>query len=74
MQRADVGTSRSIPSLARAGDHTANESDNHSLAGKNEGPPSPTSSTGIPVFVSATPRSDSPLSSSMSGKLSQPHN
>ena len=62
MQRTDVGSSRMITTqLAQLRDQTTEEYSHMEL------PPSPTSSTDTPVFVTATPRSDTPPSSSMSG-------
>ena len=66
MQRADVGNSTMITTTAtRLRDQTTEEYS--SPLGQNEHPPSPTSSTDTPVFVTTTPRSDTPPSSSMSG-------
>jgi hypothetical protein len=66
MQRADVSNSRMITTIAtQLRDQTAEE--HSSPLGQNELPPSPTSSTNSPVFVTTTPRSDTPPSSNMSG-------
>lgn len=66
MQRADVGNSRMTTTIAtRLPDQTTEEYS--SPLRQNELPPSPTSSTDTPVFVSTTPLSDTPPSSSMSG-------
>ena len=65
MQRAGVSNSRTITIDARVRDQT---SDEYSPLAQNELPPSPASSTDTPVFVSTTPRSDSPPLTSMSGK------
>jgi hypothetical protein len=63
MQRADVSNSRMITTqLPRVRDQTSTEEYSHM-----ELPPSPTSSTDAPVFVTSTPPSDTPPSSSMSG-------
>ena len=65
MQRAQPVNSRMSKSLDRRRDPTADPAQYGSL-GHNDAPPSPASSTGTPVFVTATPRSDSPTS--MAGK------
>jgi hypothetical protein len=69
MQRVDIVDSR-IKSLARPHDPSPIP-DAYRLLNLNDAPPSPTSSTGTPVFVTATPRSDSP-STSMGGNSLRP--
>jgi hypothetical protein len=69
MQRADVvRNSGMIPTqlAVRLRDLTTDE---YSPLSQNELPPSPTNSTDTPVFVTATPRSDTPPSSTMSGEF-----
>lgn len=61
MQRAQPVDSRMSKSLDHLRDPTADRAQYGSL-GQNDAPPSPASSTGTPVFVTATPRSDSPTS------------
>ena len=68
MQRADVGNFRMITTIATSFRNQTTDEFSPSLA-PNELPPSPTSPTDSPVFVTATPRSDTPPSSSMSGIL-----
>ena len=61
-----------VTSLARLRDQTTIDPDEYpSPNAQTDIPPSPTSSTGTPVFVTATPRSDTPPMSSMSG--TSPH-
>ena len=61
MQRADVGNNRMTTTIAtRFRDQTMDEFS--SPLGQNELPPSPTSSTDTPVFVTTTPRSDTSMS------------
>ena len=64
MQRsADVG----VTALALLTDPAIVGPDESPTFAQNDLPPSPTSSTGTPVFVTATPRSDTPVPSGMSG-------
>ena len=72
MEYADVGSSRGLlHSLARLREQS-NEPDVYRPLNPNEAAPSPTGSTGTPIFVAATPRSDSPQSTSMSGTAPLP--
>ena len=65
MQRAEVGT-RIITTIATPFQDQTTD-DFSSPLKQNDLPPSPTSSTDTPVFVTTTPPSDTPPSSSMSG-------
>jgi hypothetical protein len=62
MQRVDVGSSTMPNQPALLRDQTTED-----YSHTEQLPPSPTSSTDTPVFVTTTPRSDSPPSTSMSG-------
>jgi hypothetical protein len=66
MQRADDNPRMKLTTLARLRG-TNGGSDEYAPLMQEEIPPSPTGSTGTPVFVSNTPRSDTPPSSSMGG-------
>jgi len=59
MQNTQLTDSRTIKSRTRLNDPTINP-DIYSTPGHNDSPPSPASSADTPVFVTTTPRSDSP--------------
>jgi hypothetical protein len=59
MQSTQLADSRTIKSRTRLNDPAMNPVV-YPTPGQNDTPPSPASSTDTPVFVTTTPRSDSP--------------